>query len=67
MRTHIAAEPGNIYWRYEKPALVVSKMMLLTTGHVAVLGPWIGEYGEHYIAWSPMPKRDKVTERELGV
>lgn len=32
-----------------------AKLLLLTSGGVAALGPWSD--GSNYIAWSPLPKR----------
>lgn len=66
-KTHITAAPGDIAWRYERPANTGAKMMLLTVGRVAVLGTWFGDLGEAFIAWAPMPKRDKIKEVELGL
>lgn len=57
----------DIYWRYEVPANKNDTMFLLTAfGKIVVKGAWYGELGEYYIAYSPMIKRDKDKERELG-
>lgn len=52
-------------WRYELPADRSSKMLLLTVGGVLVTGVWTGELGENYLAYSPLPKRDKAIEDRL--
>lgn len=44
-----------------------AKVFLLTKGGVATTGNWTGAYGEFFIAWCPMPKRNKQRERELGL
>ena len=64
--THVSAPAGQVGWRYEKPT-EQGKMFLLTIGKVAVVGNWTGTYGQYYVAWSPMPARDKDIERALGV
>lgn len=66
-KTHIAAPAGEVYWRYEVPPRTDSKVFLLTKGRVAVVGNWYGAYGESFIAWSPMLKRDKEQEARLGL
>ena len=58
--THLAAPPSEVYWREDcKPESTTTKMLLLTTGGVAVIGCWYGELGEFFDGWSPMPKRIK--------
>ena len=64
-RDTITAMPGDIFWRYWKPMRTDAKMLLLTKGGVAVTGNWYGEVGDSFLAWCPMPKRDKVLERKL--
>ena len=53
-------------WRYEPPAHIdrASKMLLLTSGKVAIVGPW--QDGNGVIAWCPLPRRDKEAEDKLG-
>jgi hypothetical protein len=53
---HIAAPPGEIFWRNSKPTSTGTKMLLRTVGGVAVIGCWYGELGEAFTAWSPLPK-----------
>lgn len=53
------APPGELYWRHSLPRRTDSKMLLLTVGEVAVIGQWYGKVGEHFLAWCPLPKRDK--------
>lgn len=54
------------HWRYSELPPQDTKLMLLTIGGQLVTGPWHGEFGETYIAWSGMLKRNKETERKLG-
>ena len=61
------APPGDVHWRYAVPRNGDSKMLLLNLGGVAVIGNWYGELGEHFLAWCPLPKRDKQLERSLGL
>ncbi len=61
------APPGEIHWRYTVPRNGDSKMLLLNLGGVAIIGNWYGELGEHFLAWCPLPKRDKQLERALGL
>lgn len=64
---YIAAPPGEVYWRYEVPKATDSKVLLLTVGGVAVTGNWTGKFGQYFIAWAPLPKRDKAQEARLGI
>lgn len=61
------APPGQVYWRYSVPRTTDSKMLLLNLGGVAVIGNWRGQLGEHFLAWCPLPKRDKTLEALLGL
>jgi hypothetical protein len=63
--THIAAAAPDLFWRYEPPANRGAKVLLLTRGCTAVVGTWTGAYGEQFIAWCPLPKRDKKREKEV--
>lgn len=56
---HLAAPPGEIYWRHTKPKGRGQKMLLRTIGGVAVIGCWYGELGENFTAWCPLPKDHK--------
>lgn len=56
----------NPRWRYEEPAPKDTKLALLTIGGHQVTGIWSGKFGEHYIAWSGLLKRDKEVEKRLG-
>lgn len=66
-KTHITAETGEIYWRYEVPHSTDAKVLLLTVGRIAVTGQWYGPYGQNFIAWAPLPRRDKEQEARLGL
>ena len=50
-------------WRYE-PA-PPGKCQLLNMDYVAYYGPATGEFMQEYIAWCPLPKRDRHAERKL--
>ena len=62
----LTANANELGWRYEKPA-DSGKCLLLTIGLIAVVGHWSGDYGQAFVAWMPLPKRDKELERALGV
>lgn len=66
-QAYITAEAGDTYWRYEVPTRTDAKVFLLTVGRVAVVGNWYGTLGENFVAWSPMLRRDKVAEANLGL
>jgi hypothetical protein len=53
------ATADDVYWRHEKPKRTDQTMLLLTTGEVMTSGQWVGEFGEFFVGWSPMPKIDK--------
>lgn len=53
---------GEIRFIYSPPPNVNKKVILLTTGKVAIIGPWGTGHG--VIAWHPLPKRDKQFEQE---
>ena len=55
--TVMPAEAGEAYWRdpdWDPPPLG-RKLLLLTSGGVAVIGDWMRD--SNLIAWSPLPKR----------
>ena len=55
--THIAAPPGELYWRKEVCPERRAKVILRTIGGIAWLGHWgKGDLGEHFTAWCPLPK-----------
>ena len=53
--THIAAPPGELYWRYEKCPHPGAKVLLLTIGGTCIVGQWQGAYGFAFVAWCPLP------------
>ena len=65
MTDYVAAPPNDIYWRYTEPAPRGVKLTLLTRGNVQVTGDWTDNGG--YKAWSPLIRRDKQLERQLGI
>lgn len=62
---HLTAPAGDIRWTYAVPPNSDSTMFLLTIGRIAMRGRWQGALGEFFIAYCPMPKRDKQLEEEL--
>lgn len=42
------------------------KLLLLTVAGVIVIGSWDG-HQPGYMAWAPLPDRDKQAERERGL
>lgn len=55
-------------WNYDMAALPSgTKCMLLNPGGVACLGSVTQSTRDHFLAWAPMPKRDKEKERKLGI
>lgn len=54
---YIAAAPGELYWRREVCPHRGAKVLLLTIGGIAWIGHWGSTaYGEHFVAWCPLPK-----------
>lgn len=54
--THVAAPPGDLYWRYEKCPHHGAKVLLKTIGGTCTVGTWQGGYGFAFVAWCPLPK-----------
>jgi hypothetical protein len=56
---NMPAASGEVYWR--DPATEIpprgSKLLILTSGGVAVVGDWIDD--SNFVAWSPLPKRPR--------
>ena len=63
---HNVARSTETAWRYEwgehKPG---SKSLLLTDGGIAVIGH-VGADRRGYIAWAPLPDRDREKEAALA-
>jgi hypothetical protein len=59
------APPGEIRWTYAVPPSTDAMMFLLTIGRIAMRGRWQGRMGEFFVAYCPMPKRDKALEEQL--
>lgn len=58
---NIPAESGDVYWRDPEwctPPRGV-KLLLLTSGGVAVFGEWRDD--SNYEAWSPLPRKRPLT------
>lgn len=55
---YIAADPGELYWRYEVCPHPGAKVLILTIGDVAIIDQWgRSELGQYFKAWCPLPKR----------
>ena len=52
-------------WIYSIPRNRAERVQLLTIGRVAVHRTWSGAYGQHFIAWAPLPARDMVIESKI--
>lgn len=55
--TFMSAASGEVYWRdpgSEPPPRGV-KMLILTSGGVAIIGDWNDD--SNFVAWSPLPKK----------
>lgn len=64
MNKPLTAPPTEIHWRYE-PVPTSGRCLLLNTGGCVIFGPPMGPWRSEYIAWAPLPKRDKERERQL--
>jgi hypothetical protein len=58
---------GTSEWVYAVPPRTDAKVQLLTIGAIQTTGNWYGKYGEFFVAYAPLPKRNKEIERKLGV
>ncbi len=56
---NMPATAGETYWRTpdDDPPPRGTKLLLLTSGGVTVIGDWMDT--SNFVAWSPMPKRPK--------
>lgn len=55
-------------WNYDMSSLPTGvKCLLLNPGKVACLGSVTNSTRGLFLAWAPMPKRDKEKERRLGI
>lgn len=61
----ITAPNSELGWRYDAPADTSSKILLLQKEGCAVVGTWGRGLG--WMAWCPLPKRDIVLEKRLGL
>ena len=63
----IPALSGLAGWQYDMSLCPRErKCLLLTSSGVAVIG-CIKDDARNYMAWSPLPDRDKDKEKELGL
>lgn len=62
---YISANAGEVKWNYFPPVDKGAKVSLLTIGGLQVEGRWDGVWGQYYLAWAPLIKRDKERERAL--
>jgi hypothetical protein len=63
--TQLDAQGGDAFWRYDTPAPLGEKLLLLTVGGIAVIGVWAMQRGDMYLAWSYLPKRNKEAEKKI--
>jgi hypothetical protein len=54
---NMPAASGVVYWRepQDEPPPRGVKLLILTSGGVAVFGDWMDD--SNFVAWSPLPKR----------
>jgi hypothetical protein len=54
-------------WRYDMAACPRGrKLLLLTDGGIAVIGQ-LADNPRGYMAWAPLPDRDKAKEKDMGL
>lgn len=64
---NMTAASGEVYWRdpTDEPPPRGVKLLILTSGGVAVMGDWVTD--SNFVAWSPLPrKRKNNTTSEQG-
>jgi hypothetical protein len=63
---NISATTGVVYWRdpATEPPPRGSKLLILTSGGVAVFGDWMDD--SNFVAWSPLPKRRTTPVKMLS-
>lgn len=67
MTNGYASAPVSV-WNYDMAACRTGvKCLLLTIGAVLVVGSVTEETRKYYVAWAPMPKRDKAEEERRGI
>ena len=56
---NMPAVSGEVYWRdpEHEPPPRGSKLLVLTSGGVAVIGDWVDD--SNFVAWSPLPRKRK--------
>lgn len=56
---NMPAASGEVYWRdpEREPPPRGAKLLILTSGNVAVIGDWTDE--SNFVAWSPLPRKKK--------
>lgn len=54
---NMPATAGTVFWRSpeDDPPPRGTKLLILTSGGVTVVGDWIDS--SNFVAWSPMPKK----------
>ena len=59
---HLASD--DVWFRYPHAGYplppIGTKLLLLTKGGICIVGQWVTD--GFFVAWSPMPKRDKTKE-----
>ena len=55
----------SVPWIYALPPDDGKVRLLFTRERQVLLGVWRGRLGEHFIAWTLQPRRDRVLEKAL--
>ena len=63
---NMPASSGAVYWRdpTAEPPPRGSKLLILTSGGVAVIGDWTDD--SNFVAWSPLPKKRTAPVKMLS-
>lgn len=62
---NMPAASGQVYWREPavEPPPRGSKLLILTSGGVAIFGEWMDD--SNFTAWSPLPKKRQTPAQPL--
>jgi hypothetical protein len=65
MNAKTYVDGDHVAWNYTKPQHGGAKCLLLTIGGILITGNWTGEVGDSFLAWAPMPRRNKALEAAI--